>query len=117
MAFRDKFRGHKDAYMLSKGLVAGEPVPEIWMNGFKDYLAQHIPYGDVHRTYMLSLERPRAAKNKRSIVSWMCYWPFSVVGTVLNDPVRRLFSFLFKSFKALYQKLSDHVFRNEMELK
>lgn len=58
-------------------------------------------------------KRPNAADNKSRIVAWMTFWPFSLVGTFLNDPVRRLFNALFNRFKHLYQQAADHVFRDE----
>lgn len=58
------------------------------------------------------LKRPAAAESKGKITAWMIFWPFSAVGTVLNDPVRRLFAFLFGRFKHLYQRMSDRVFKD-----
>lgn len=117
-AFRDQFREQKEAYLTSKNLPVTGNVPEASMQDFKDYVRQHTSWTYSTRNEGLSsLERPRAAKNKRRITAWMAYWPCSAIGTLLNDPVRRLFNFLFNQFKALYQKLADHVFRNDVELK
>lgn len=57
-------------------------------------------------------QKPMAARNKKKITAWMIFWPFSMVGTVLNDPVKRIFTFLFGRFKHLYQKMSDRVFKD-----
>jgi len=61
-------------------------------------------------------KRPTAAENKSRIVAWMSLWPLSMVGTLLNDPVRRLVNFLFNRFKKLYQRSVDYVFRNDADL-
>ncbi len=41
---------------------------------------------------------PQASHNKGKIIAWMTYWPFSFVGTILNDPFRKLFNFIFNHF-------------------
>jgi len=61
-------------------------------------------------------ERPTAAKNRGRITAWISLWPFSMIGTFLNDPVRRLVNAIFRRFKGLYQRTADYVFRNDPEL-
>jgi len=60
--------------------------------------------------------KPLASQHKGTITGWMAFWPFSFVGTLLNDPVRRIVTFMFRHFKALYQKMSDRIFANDKEL-
>lgn len=114
MSYRDKFREQKEAFLKSRNLVG--QVPEDQMEDFRKYLRENFRWDSGHRE-ILGLERPRASKNKSRIVAWMSLWPFSLVGTVLNDPVRRLFNFLFNWFKALYQKMADSIFAKDVELK
>jgi hypothetical protein len=115
--FRDKFRAHKEAFLVKRGLdpKTTSNIPTGMMEDFESYIRSAASWSDRH--LFNTLTRPRAAENKSRIVSWMSLWPCSVIGTVLNDPVRRLFNFLFQHFKALYQKLADHVFRQDSELK
>lgn len=120
MSFRDAFRTQKEAFFKSKGLeglLATAPVPEEHQAAFKEFIQHNVRWTGEHRAQLLDLERPRASKNKGRITAWACYWPFSFVGTLLNDPVRRLFNLLFNWFKALYQQMSDWVFRKDLELK
>lgn len=49
--------------------------------------------------------------------AWMAFWPCSVISTLLNDPIRRLFRYLFNLLKSLYQKMADAVFADDPELK
>jgi hypothetical protein len=120
MSFRDAFRTQKEAFLKSKGLsglVPTAPVPQELQAEFKEFVQHNARWTDQHRSQLFDMERPRASKNKARITAWACYWPFSFVGTLLNDPVRRLFNLLFNWFKALYQQMSDWVFRNDGELK
>ncbi len=54
---------------------------------------------------------PEASKHKSKIVAWICYWPFSFVGTILNDPLRRFVNFIYNRLGSTYQKMSDYIFR------
>lgn len=117
MSFRDAFREQKAAFCTQNGLDASASIPEDKLEAFDKFLSQNVGWSADHRGQLLSRERPRASKNKARITAWSCFWPFSFVGTLLNDPVRRLFNFLFNQFKALYQRMADWVFRKDVELK
>lgn len=120
MSFRDAFRTQKEAFFKSKGLdglLATAPVPAEHQAAFKEFIQNNVRWTGEHRAQLYEMERPRASKNKSRITAWASFWPFSLVGTLLNDPVRRLFNLLFNWFKALYQQMSDWVFRNDGELK
>ena len=60
---------------------------------------------------------PDASSNKARITAWMCFWVFSMVGWVLNEPVKRLFNWLFNVFKGTYQRIADYMFKDFPELK
>ena len=109
--FREKFREHRDEWYSAKGLAVGTELTAEQQKEFDDSFRYQSFNGNALNT------KPKATKNKRRIVAWMAYWPFSMVGTIINDPVRRLFKFLFNTFKALYQNIADHVFRNEVGMK
>lgn len=115
MSFRDAFREQKDLFCKKVGLDSSLPVPEDRMKEFEEHLS-HVSWNNNHRSQLFSRERPRATRNKARITAWAAFWPFSFLGTLLNDPVRRLINFLFNQFKALYQKMSDWVFRKDIEL-
>lgn len=117
--FRDKFREERERFLVSKNLDPKSQVPEELREKLSEFLSNNYGYKPAPRQFRdnpLS-EKPRASNNKSRIVSWMSLWPCSVVGTLLNDPIRRLFNFLFNNFKALYQRMADHIFRNDLELK
>lgn len=105
-------------------LVAGV----VW--SFLKWLSYCFKYRDAYReaqrqatinNHNLRLYTPRefypnhygepllASNNKKRIVFWMSLFPVSVIGTLLNDPVRRLFKFLFERLSASYQYIADAV--------
>jgi hypothetical protein len=117
--YRDQFREYKVKFLTSRKVPVTTNVPEDMLPAFKDWLGSTYRYhlGDVNLMGLQDLQRPKARENKQRIVSWMSLWPFSFVGTLLNDPVRRFFTWLFKAFSSLYQRMADWVFRNDPELK
>ena len=137
MGFRDTFRAQREKFLTWKGLPVTTPLTEELQTEFIKSFGTENRYGRARHydesgnpieykgwnpeTYEYrgnSLNaRPRATKNKSRITAWAAFWPFSFLGTLLNDPVRRLFNFLFDWFKSLYQKMSDRVFAKDVELK
>jgi hypothetical protein len=93
-------RNASDNWRKEKLVVVPE-TPEQW--------EQHY-FDNCNRRHASSFSKPLASDNKSKIIAWMCFWPFSLLGTFINDPIRRLFNFLFNAFKATYQKLSDKMF-------
>lgn len=110
LAFRFEFKQAKENFIARLNLPKGSNVPEDQMNAFKSELGYKKVSG-----YPLST-KPLASKSKSRIVGWGAFWPCSVIGYVLNDPVRRLFNALFELLKGSYQRITDALL-NDPELK
>lgn len=54
---------------------------------------------------------PLARDNKNRIILWMSYWPWSACWTLINDPIKRAFRFIYEQIHASLQKISDHAFK------
>ena len=117
MNFREKFRDCKAAFLYSKKLNPYGQVPLEYIEGFNMYLNSVLRYSDDLSFRGGAIKRPQAADNKSRIIAWMSLWPVSFIGTMLNDPMRRLFNFLFSFFRSLYQRMADSIFANDVELK
>lgn len=48
---------------------------------------------------------PKGVNHKALIVSWISYWPLSVIGTLLNNPFRRFFEFIYESVSGFYDEI------------
>lgn len=53
---------------------------------------------------------PNAFKSKARIVGWMMWWPVSMPWTVINEPVKRFFAFIYARIAGSLQRLSDRLF-------
>ena len=52
---------------------------------------------------------PKAFNYKIKIVAWMSWWPASMIGTLVNDPVRRFLNLVYTYLSSLYQKMADRI--------
>jgi len=53
--------------------------------------------------------RPQVGQHKARIYLWMGYWPWSMLWTLINDPVRRIFTEIYAQIRATLQRISDHI--------
>src|ERR1700690_10301 len=101
LRFRREFRNVKAKFIHSLGLPIGSNIPQDKFHDFKNTLySKGLNYLSI---------KPSAADSKGKIVAWMAFWPCSMIGYILNDPVRRLFNSLFMALKQSYQKMADHI--------
>ena len=54
---------------------------------------------------------PRARENKARITSWMIYWPISMPWTLVNEPVKRFFTFAYYRLAGILEGISTRMFR------
>lgn len=53
---------------------------------------------------------PQVSEHKARIIGWMALWPASMVWTVLNDPVRRVFEEIYDRIGGGLQRMSNRIF-------
>jgi hypothetical protein len=54
-----------------------------------------------------SNSRPSARANKWKIITWMCYWPLSMIWSALDEPWR----YIYEALSNIFQKISDKIYR------
>jgi hypothetical protein len=57
-----------------------------------------------------TLEIPTARDNKFRIMSWMYYWPFSGLWTLINEPLKKSFRYVFTKISNTFDRISKHMF-------
>lgn len=136
--YRDKFSLIKDKYLSTrKGLVNAQlkwakdnkimvddkplssvesfPLHEYsdiykrFLNASSAHNSIYCEYNTASREYK-QFYKPQFSSYKGIIIAWMCFWVFSLIGTFIRDPLRRLFICIFNLLKKSYQKISDSVF-------
>lgn len=54
--------------------------------------------------------RVPASEHKGQITTWLALWPFSIVGTILDDLLVRLWETIYNFLRSSFQRVSDAVF-------
>lgn len=49
---------------------------------------------------------PLASKKKSIITSWISYWPISLTATLLNNPFRKFFEWLYEQVSGVYEVIT-----------
>lgn len=109
LAFNRKFEDVRSAFLQMKGL-SPQSIPVDLMDSFKRF-ATNIDGNYVYRHSVTV--RPQARDNKSRIVAWGTYWPCSIFGFVLRNPVKAVLTFLFDMFSNSYQWISDRIINHE----
>jgi hypothetical protein len=84
------------------------PVKENWkewVNALQSNLPGFFYESDSPDTIALKVI-PQAKEKKSLIVSWISYWPMSFGATLLNNPVRRFFEFIYSLVSGIYDKIA-----------
>lgn len=56
------------------------------------------------------LSKPIASKSKEKILRWMSFWPWSLIWTLINDPVKKAFRAIYQRIQGLLQSIADSAF-------
>lgn len=65
---------------------------------------------DLSKVY--DYEIPVASSNKSRIITWMSYWPFSALWTLINEPFKKTFKFIYSKIEGIFQAMSDRIFKD-----
>ena len=57
---------------------------------------------------------PKGADNKNRILTWMSYWPFSMFWTIINEPFRKVFRYIYSKIEGIYDKMAKSVFSDSI---
>lgn len=75
-----------------------------------DAISQAKMYSSSRGGVDISRKPPQVSEHKTDIMRWMGWWPFSLTGTLLNDPFRRMFEAIYRHLGTFLQKMSDRAF-------
>lgn len=70
-----------------------------------EYNADPAHYRRVHRTIP-----PSPTEYTKTILMWIGHWPFSLLWTLVNDPVKRIVRWIYARLQVVYAAISGHNF-------
>jgi prepilin signal peptidase PulO-like enzyme (type II secretory pathway) len=92
---RSKYDTEK-AHFLRRAGVDGDVIP----TSMKKEWADEAP------------DRPSAKTSKAKIMQWMSFWPWSMVWTLVNDPIKKAFKAIFTGIQSLLTKIVNSVYKD-----
>ncbi len=100
-------------FCTARGIGQGDFGP-TQKRDWAAYLKSHYTDGEKtfkhHSSSDATIIIPDVTENKAAIIRWMTYWPFSMLYTLLNDPVRRLFERVYESVGVWLQGMAERAF-------
>lgn len=106
---REDYDKLKATFLRQNG-IEGSAIPDNLKAKWKESLTSHYRYGSERRYSFSNGVIPKASDHKSRIMTWMCYWPWSMVWTLINDPVKRLFKQIYLQIAGMLQRISNSVF-------
>lgn len=55
---------------------------------------------------------PVVSHHKSNLIRWMAWWPFTIIGSLFDDILRRFFTAVYNMMGDAWQAISNHAFRN-----
>ena len=111
MSVFNKFKEYREDFVRDNG-----PIDKKNIKGFNSKIDEkfinHNGYTiNIYENNTLeeSVERitPLASKKKSIITSWISFWPVSVAATVLNNPFRNFFEWVYSNLSGYYDKITN----------
>jgi hypothetical protein len=102
---RHRYDDHKMEFLHNRH-VNGDMIPENlkveWRQSLGTFMIEH---------------NPRVSQHKSTIYLWIVYWPWVLLWTAINDPIRKLCRVCYDSMKHTLQAISNRQFAGtEMDL-
>ena len=104
----EKYYDSKREFIKSNN-IKGVGVKDLLPEEFKKKWTEQVQR--TYGKYKIELN-PQISEHKMSIYIWIAYWPFSMIWTVINDPVRRICRFIYEEIRDLLQSISDRIWRD-----
>lgn len=103
-----KFKEIKIAFVKDKGEITSENLKDFAKNLYESYKfmdtsGYRIKFHETDSFEVITKKiTPVGFEYKALIVSWISYWPLSLLGTLLNNPFRKFFSFIYTKVSGFY---------------
>ena len=114
-----KLRTIKDDFIAQNGDINNDNRKHFnklvtdakFINPRTDY--PYEPMSDTRLEEIAVKITPLASKKKSIITSWISYWPVSLAATLLNNPFRQFFEWIYDNISGIYDKISKR-YQNEL---
>jgi hypothetical protein len=112
MAVFNKFKEYREEFVRKNGVITSENLKNF-NKKIDGKFSDPDGYGGTVSFYESSLEEmvkkiaPLASKKKSVITAWISYWPVSIAATLLNNPFRQFFEWIYSNLSGYYDKITN----------
>ena len=113
---RDRYETFRAEWLKNEGPINDQVVPLPSKKSQWNDETKEVPNPDPTDTWRARFLKaaqnnrvlpPRAVHNKGRIIFWMAYWPASGLWTLINDPITRIYRFLFTRIVVTFEHISQ----------
>lgn len=108
MFCRDRLEEYEDikaAWLESKGRKGLKSIPDDLKTPWKEHLDRNYGYGRSREM----ANAPSVRDHKARIMRWMAFWVISMIWSLINDFVKRVFRAIYYRVSAFMQRVSDRI--------
>jgi len=58
----------------------------------------------------MQVHKPKIEKHVEDFIRWASYWPISIVWSIINDPITKVFRWAAKRLQSILNSISDRIF-------
>lgn len=114
MYVRDRledYEDHKAEWLERKGRKGLKVVPDDLKKAWKDEIENQNRYSSASKM-KITAAAPSVRDHKAKIMRWMAFWPVSMIWSVINDLVKRIFKSIYYHVAVSLQKISDRLYKS-----
>jgi hypothetical protein len=89
-----------------------DEIPTDFVDSWKQYL-NDSDWALYHKV----TEGLKASQNKALILDWIVFWPFSAVGLLIADPIRKFINVLYDMMSSIYQRIYVQLVTSRINIK
>src|SRR3989338_689617 len=104
---RERIKEVEKEFLVSKG-IPGDVMSDELKLEWAEYFKSHNGYAFGGKSIENAI--PQWHTHKALLLQWVTYWPWSLVWTVINDPIRRFVRFIVRQLQQVYQHITDVVY-------
>jgi len=83
----------------------------FFLHDAKDKFLKNVSqYPNTYKMSEITKHIPTASDNKFRILTWMYLWVFSATWTLIDQPIKRTFRFIYNKLESTYDKMAVKIF-------
>jgi len=98
---RDRYLDHMRSWLRGKGVEDWDSAMSV-PNELKNQW-----FNNRHNAEWLRMFPVRARNYKSKIMTWMAWWPASMVWTLINDPIRKIYRYAWEVLRSTFDRVAN----------